>query len=116
PLKKFVFETVFNEGGDIIAAPKPVKRVYTPAEVEALVGAARLEAREEALAEVENLRAQALSVIAEGVGRALSVLTRSAQSHREGAAELSLAAARVIAGAALEQFPQAPLNAAIEAL
>src|SRR5690606_19131755 len=80
------------------------------------VGAARLESREEALAEVENLRAQALSAIAEGVGQALSVLTRSAQSHREGAAELSLAAARVIAGAALEQFPQAPLNAAIEAL
>lgn len=116
PIRKFVFDTVFDEGGEIIAAPRPVKRVYTPAEVEALVAAARHEAREEALAEVANLRAQALSVVAEGVVQALPALARSAQTHREGSAELSLAAARVIAGAALDRFPQAPLNAAIEAL
>lgn len=116
PLKKFVFETVFGEGGDIIAAPRPVKRVYTAAEVEALVAAARQEARDVALSEVENLRAQALSVVAEGVVQALPALIRSAQAHRQGAADLSLAAARVIAGAALERFPRAPVEAAIEAL
>src|SRR5690606_32781126 len=43
-------------------------------------------------------------------------LTRVAQSHREQAAELAMAAARVVAASALERFPHGPLQAALEAL
>ena len=43
-------------------------------------------------------------------------LRNVAQTHREQSADLALAAARAIGGAALERFPQAPLRAALEAL
>ena len=114
--RKFEFDTVFGDGGAVVSAPRPIKRAYAPAEVEALVATARTEAREAALAEAEGQRAQALAVIADGVARALPALAKSAQAHREGSAALSLAAARAIAGGALDRFPQEPLRVALEAL
>ena len=47
---------------------------------------------------------------------ALGTLTTVAHEHRSGAAKLALGAARKIADAALERFPEAPLSAALEAL
>ena len=44
------------------------------------------------------------------------LLRNAAQTHREQSADLSLAAARAIAGAALDRFPHAPLRAALEVL
>ena len=60
--------------------------------------------------------AMALSTIAQALTDAVPVLTQVAQTHREQAAELALAAARVVASAALERFPAGPLQAALEAL
>ena len=67
-------------------------------------------------AEVENIRAMALSNIAQAVASAMPTLKAVAQAHREQAADLALAAARTIAGAALDRFPHAPLKAALELL
>lgn len=116
--RPFVFDTEFNADGTVVrpGAWAPAKRSYLPAEVDALVAQGRLEARQQALEEVEHLRAMALSNVAQSVAAAMPTLRAAAQAHREQSADLALAAARAIAGAALERFPQAPLKAALEML
>ena len=47
---------------------------------------------------------------------ALGALVKVAHEHRTACAELALASARAIAGAALERFPEAPAQAALAAL
>jgi flagellar assembly protein FliH len=114
----FAFDREFDAAGDEIrgAVFRPIKRAYTHGEVEALVAQARVEARETALAESESLQAMALSTLAQAVSSALPGLAQVAQAHREQSAELAMAAARLVAAAALERFPQGPLQAALEAL
>ena len=116
--RPFIFDTEFDADGAVVRPSSwtPAKRSYLPAEVDALVAQARLEARQQALSEIENIRALALSNIAQGVAQALPMLRSAAQVHREQSADLALAAARAIGGAALDRFPQAPLRAALEAL
>ena len=58
----------------------------------------------------------ARAATAQGVAAAMPSLRGVAQAHREQSADLALAAARAIGGAALERFPQAPLRAALEML
>ena len=114
----FVFDTEFDASGDVVSSrpTQTVKRVYLAAEVEALVAKARAEARQQAMNEIEGVQAMALAEIGQAVGRALPGLARVAHEHRAASAELALAAARIIAGSALERSPQGPLHEAIEAL
>ena len=114
----FVFGTEFDASGEVVSArpTQTVKRVYLAAEVEALVAQARADAREQAMAELEGVQAMALAEIGQAVGRALPGLARVAHEHRAASADLALAAARIIAGSALEQTPQGPLHEALEAL
>ncbi|HWQ86573.1 flagellar assembly protein FlbE [Brevundimonas sp.] len=114
----FAFDTEFDASGVVVHASsfRPTKRSYAPMEVDALIAQARLEARTEALAESENMRAMALSAIAQALDSAIPALTQVAQSHREQSAALALSAARVVAASALDRFPAAPLQAALEAL
>ena len=116
--RPFIFDTEFDASGDVVrpSAWQPVKRSFAPAEVDALVAQARLEARQQALSEVAHLQAMALTNIAQSVATAMPLLRNAAQTHREQSADLSLAAARAIAGAALDRFPHAPLRAALEVL
>ena len=115
----FSFDTEFDAAGVVVSAPsafRPIKRAYGPAEVEALVAQARLEARSEALSEVDSIQAMALSAIGEALVSAVPALTQVAELHRRQAAELALTAARVVAAAALDRYPEAPVQAALEAL
>ena len=114
----FSFDTEFDASGVVIQASafRPVRRAWTPAEVDALLAEARLEARNAALAEAESLQAMAMSAIGQALTAAVPTLTRIAHAHREQSAELALAAARVVAAAALDRFPAGPLQAALEAL
>ena len=68
--RPFVFDTEFDADGSVVqpSAFKPVKRAYAPAEVEALVAQARLEAREAALAEVESIQAMGVAAIGQALG------------------------------------------------
>ena len=114
----FAFDTEFDASGVIVQASsfRPTKRSYAPLEVDALIAHARLEARTEALAESANVQAMALSAISQALDAAIPALTQVAQAHREQAAELAMSAARVVAASALDRFPAAPLQAALEAL
>ena len=113
---KFVFDTVFDNAGDVaFAAPRP-KRSYSADEVEAVSQAAHAEGERAALAGVAARQADALAEIVAALGQALPRLAEVAHAHRVGSAELALACARAIAAAALDKFPEAPVRAALEAL
>lgn len=114
----YAFDTEFDASGVVLQSSdfRPIRRAYGPAEVEALVAGARLEARNDALSEVDSIQAMALSAIAEALAKAVPALSQVAQTHRQQSAELALTAARVVAASALDRFPEAPLQAALEAL
>ena len=115
----FVFDTEFDAAGVVVnaaAAFRPIKRAYGPAEVEAMVAQARLDARNEALSEIDSIQTMALSAIGQALTSAAPALAQVAQLHRQQAAELALTAARVVAASALDRHPEAPLQAALEAL
>ncbi len=117
-LQPYAFDTEFDASGAVIASRpvQTVKRVYLAAEVEALLAAARAEARQQAMNELEGVQAMASAEIAQALGQAMPVLTRVAHDHRTASAELALAAARAIAGAALDRLPLGPLQDALETL
>lgn len=117
-VRPFAFDTEFDEAGTVVRAStfRPMKRAYMPAEVEALVAQARLEAREAALAEVDSIRAMAMASIGQALADVMPTLQRVAQTHREQSAELALTAARVIAASALDRLPLGPLQSALETL
>lgn len=114
--EKFSFDTVFDAAGDIAyAAPRP-KRTYSAEEVEQVRAQAFAEGERAALASIAAQQQVALTMIAHACGQALPTLAAVAHEHREGSANLALACAKGIAGAALERFPEAPLEAALGAL
>ena len=116
PHQKFGFDTEFDAAGDVsYAAPRP-KRSFTPEEVEQIRQQAYAEGERAAVTSITAQQMAALSEIARACGQALPVLANVAHQHRIGAAELALACGRAIAGAALDRFPEAAAQAALEAL
>ena len=114
--EKFTFDTEFDAGGGIaFAAPRP-KRNFSAEEAEALRQQAFAEGHAQAMASIAAQQAQALSVISATCAQALPKLAQVAHEHRTGSAVLALACARAIADAALERFPEAPVQAALAAL
>ena len=113
--RPYIFDTEFDDAGHIVRPStwQAPKRSFNPAEVDALVAQARMEARTQALNEVEALRANALSTMAQCVAEAMGGLTHVANAHRQEAAEIALIGARTIAASACEKFPQQPLAAAL---
>lgn len=114
--RKFAFDTVFDGAGDIASAPVRPKRLFPAEEVEQIRAAAFAEGERAALRGMQALQAQALASIADSCREALPVLAEVAHEHRTGSAGLALACGRAIADAALDRFPQAPLQAALESL
>src|SRR3989442_7573585 len=116
PHRKFGFDTVFDGPAEPGPAPNPYKRLYTADEMERVKAQARAEGETAALGRAEAQTAQALSQMAEAARFALPTLVQAAHEHRVGSAELALAAARKIADAACDRFPEAPVQAALAAL
>jgi flagellar assembly protein FliH len=117
---KFSFDNDFGEAAAIFHAapmgPLKRKRVYLAEEVEEIRLAAIREGETSATVRAQEMQAQALAQIAEHARAGLTVLAQVACEHKAASAELTLKAARVIAGGALERFPEAPVLAALEAL
>jgi flagellar assembly protein FliH len=116
PLEKFRFDTVFDGAGEVTASTPRPKRTYSADEVEQIRRAAEAQGAAQAMAGIAQRQADALGVIARACQQALPRLAEVAHEHRVGSAELSLACAQAIAAAALDQFPQAPVQAALAAL
>ena len=113
--RKFTFDTVFDESGRIVRETDRarVKRSFTPDEVEAI----RRDAHAQGTGSIEARAAQATSLamgqVAQAVMQVLSTLDEVVAQHRAEAAELALAVARKLAGAALERLPQPEIERVI---
>lgn len=114
--QKFTFDTEFDAGGGVaFQAPRP-KRLVPAEEVEQIRLAAFAQGQAQAMSTIAAQQAQALQAIQAACGQALPRLAEVAHEHRVGSAGLALACARAIADAALERFPEAPVQAALAAL
>lgn len=109
---RFGFDTVFDANGRVLrqSERKGQKKSFTPEEVEAV----RAEAFTAGQGSIEARAAQALSrgvgELAGAVMKLLEALDEESEALRRGAATLALAAARKIAGAALDRFPGAEVE------
>ena len=112
--RPFTFDTVFD-GGRVVA-PVPAKSAWTAEEVAAARAAGYAEGQATALARGEAEAAAALAGARGHIAAALEALKALAHEHRVASAELALACGRAMAGAALERFPEAAAQAALEAL
>lgn len=116
PHTRFSFDTEFSAKGDVAFQAHRAKRLFPLEEVEQIREAARAEGERSALASIAAQQATALAQIAAACNQALPRLAEVAHEHRQGSAALALACAKQIADAALEKFPHAPVQAALEAL
>jgi flagellar assembly protein FliH len=116
PHKRFAFDTVFDDRGGVAYTPPKVKRSFTPEELEEAKAQAYAEGEKSALARAEQAAAASLRDIGRAVEEAFGTLAAVAHEHRTGSAQLALACGRKIADAALEYFPEAPINAALASL
>ena len=114
-VQKFTFDTVFEDNGRVIAPVRP-KKTFTAEEVEAIRTECFAEGERSAVAIAQGAQTLAVQQIAAAAQGALSGLAMVAHEHRAGSARLALAAARKIADAALDRFPEAPLAAALDSL
>jgi len=114
--RKFDFDTVFDDAGAVAQVSARPKRIYPLEEVEVIRAQAYAEGERTAMARLEAQQAEALSIIAQACQAALPRLAEVAHAHRVGSAELSLACGQAIADAALDAFPRAPLQAALDSL
>jgi flagellar assembly protein FliH len=114
--RKFAFDTVFDGEGEVMSSPPPRKTFFSAVEVEQARREAFAEGQRAALDQAREEEIRCLGQIRQAIGHAMTSLAQVAQSHRAGAAELALAAARKIADAALDRFPEAPAQAALDAL
>jgi len=114
--KKFQFDTVFDQAGDVSFAPARVKRTFTADEVEVIKTEAFAAGEKSTTAIAQAQAAHALNEISRSARQALSALAQVAHEHRTASADLALAVGRKIADAALERFPEAPVKAALQEL
>ena len=119
-VRKFAFDTEFSREGAVVReAPKRQER-FSRAETEALETAAYQRGAQDASAKEAQALAQSSAAAAAAVSAVLDNLERECASLREDAAAVALAAARKIAGAALDAFGieriMASIDAAMDAL
>ena len=114
--RRFGFDTVFDGEGTVVSQAAARKKFYSAEELEQARAAAFAQGRQTAIDEAERLQLQCLQEIRQGIAQAMGLLAQAAHDHRAGSAQLALAAARKIADAALDAFPAAPAEAALEAL
>lgn len=102
--QKFAFTTVFSETGEVLRDGDRIRRILTEEEVEEAKKAAFSEGESSQVARAAQTEADALRAIASQMQLILTRLHGESESLRADAAGLALAAARKIAGAALDQF------------
>lgn len=115
-LRRFAFDTVFDDAGDVAYTAPPARLTVSAEDLETVRRDAYFAGEASAVARAQEAQTAALERIAEAAAAALGALAQAAHDHRRGSAELALAAARRLADAALDRFPEAPVAAALDAL
>lgn len=111
-VRKYAFDTEFAPDGAIV---KDAPKRLTPEEIAAECAAAYERGKQDAVAQAERHTAAALQALADAASGVLTRLEAESQAMRAEAAQVALAAARKIAGAALDSFGHDRSAAAIEA-
>jgi flagellar assembly protein FliH len=111
-VRKYGFDTEFAPDGAIVReAPKRL----SAEEVEAECTAAYERGKQDAIAQAERKAAAALEALADAASAVLTRLDSESKAMREEAARVAIAAARKIAGAALDAYGQERAIAAVDA-
>lgn len=111
-IRRYAFDTEFAPDGAIVSAPpKPL----TPEEVEAERQAAYKRGTQDAVAQAERAAAAALESLADAASAIVTRLDAESASMRAEAARIAMAAARKIAGVALDAYGEERAAAAVEA-
>jgi flagellar assembly protein FliH len=114
--RKYAFDTVFDDEGDVASSAPVQKAFYTAHEVEQIRAEALAEGRRTALDQAQKDEARCLAEIRQAMAQCMGILSKTAHDHRAGVVELAMTAARKIADAALDKFPEAAAEAALNAL
>lgn len=110
-IRKYAFDTEFAPDGAILRT-SPTR--LSPEEIEATRKAAYASGTQDATAKAEREAALALQALADAASAVLTRLDAESRAMREEAARVAIAAARKIAGAALDAFGEERALAAVE--
>ncbi|MBL8542828.1 MAG: hypothetical protein JNJ63_03385 [Hyphomonadaceae bacterium] len=111
-IRRYAFDIEFAPDGAIL---KDAPKKYEEKEVEAERALAYKRGADDATAKAERETAAALQALADAASAILHRLDAESRAMREEAARLALAAARKVAGAALDAYGEERIAAAIEA-
>lgn len=100
--KPFVFENEFTPSGEYLSGAEAAYRRVE--EVEESIASAREEAQAQSMATIEARIAASLEAIVAQLSPVAEVLTPIVEKTREDAIDLSMTAAKVVAGRALDEF------------
>lgn len=104
-VRKFTFETVFDERGRVIRGPGRDQEYYDADEVDAARQAAFAEGERSAVAKAEEAAAQAAQQIAAAAAELAARLGEMSAALKRDAAAMGLAAARAACSEALARYP-----------
>ena len=111
--KPFAFDREFAPDGTVLRDGEKIKKVLTEAEARALADQAAEQARQGEEAEAARAAAEAFKQVAARLQALHARLDQESEALREDAARLALAAARAIAGAALEHYGEETVTACV---
>ncbi len=111
--KPFAFDREFAADGTVLRDGEKIRKVLTEDEARALAEAAASDARNCEEAEAARAAADALRQVTGKLQALHARLDQESEALREDAARLALAAARAIAGAALEKYGAETIEACV---
>jgi flagellar assembly protein FliH len=112
--RPFAFDREFAADGTVLRDGEKIRRVLTEDEAQALASSAAQEARQSEEAEAARASADALRQINAKLHALLAQLNSESEQLREDAARLAIAAARAIAGKALDQYGIETIEACVK--
>ena len=112
---KFTFDTDFDAGAGDPLAEARARKTYTLDEIEAIKREARDEGRRDGDVRATQAVAASISQVAAAVLSAIQAMDGEIELIRSEAAALAVAAAKSLAGAALEHTPEAEITGALHA-
>ena len=112
--RKFIFEKEFTSEGAVVRTSDTFRQSYTRAEMDTLTAAAFEKGKNDETARANVMMADATRRIADSMQVLVSGLREEAVALRSEAADMALACARKVANAAIAQYPEEEVVAAIE--
>ncbi|MES1199346.1 MAG: hypothetical protein ABUS48_05125 [Pseudomonadota bacterium] len=114
-IRKYAFDTEFGPDGDVVRESTTAPKRLTPEEIEAEGVAAYERGKQDGIVRAEQETAAALQALASAAAAIVNRLDAESRTMRGDAARIAMAAARKIAGDALDGFGAERAAHAVEA-